>query len=392
MSKFKFYTLISAALLISVVFYGFVGFSRSPQPTVRITTEPPISQVLPFEAEADTFLGSHKPISPTRLQLQAVDAAGKPLENTKIHLQILTPPKNIWLTTDFPIVEGTKLLDLEANAPQGKLVVQQTLPIRGTYQLLVDVTPLKTGAIAPFQQTLTLNLSENPLKDLYFGILLVILLVVGFGGGWVIGGDQAREPGEIAPQRVRLLLSGAIIVAIAALLFVNVSAEIAQSHMTEQAGKTDNSGIVQSQGFEGRLSGDISATVGIPAKLQLQITDTKINQPATDILLSIKTTQLEDKWVAFAYQSTPDAAGQLKWLSQFFDGAPHKIEVEVSPQPNALRQFTPFQVAREIEVEGVAPPLGVRFIGLAYFTTFVVIGLLAGMRVRHMRRQRVVRT
>ncbi len=395
MSKFKFHALISAVLLISVVFSGLVGLSQSPHPTVRLTTDPPISQVLPFEAEADTPLGSHKPTSPTSLQLQAVDAVGKPLENTKIHLQILTPPRNIWLTTDFPIVEGTKLLDLEANAPQGKLVVQQTLPIRGRYELLVNVTPLQVGAFAPFEQTITFNLPENPLKYKYFGILVVILLIVGFGGGWVIGGSQAIQPGEIAPSRVRLLLSGAIIVAIAALIFINVNAEMAESHMShmsEPAPKTDNSGIGESQGLKAQFSGDTSATVGIPAKLQLQVTDTTTNQPATDVLFNIKATQLEENWVAFAYQATPDSAGQLKWLSEFFDGAPHSVEVQVSPQPNAIRQFQPFKVKKEIEVEAVSPPLSVRFIGLAYFTIFVIIGLLIGMRVRQLRGQREART
>lgn len=93
MSKFKFARLISAFLLMGIVFYGFVGFSQSPQSTVKVTTEPPISQILPFEAEAFTPLGSHQPSSPVRLTLQAVDASGQPLENAQVHLQILTPPK-----------------------------------------------------------------------------------------------------------------------------------------------------------------------------------------------------------------------------------------------------------------------------------------------------------
>jgi hypothetical protein len=99
-------------------------------------------------------------------------------------------------------------------------------------------------------------------------------------------------------------------------------------------------------------------------------------------MLNIKATQLEDKWVAFAYQGMTDAKGQLTWEQQFFDGAPHKIEVEVSPQPQATRQFPPLRVAKSIEVEGVAPPLQVRLIALAYFTSIIVLGLVIGLKLR----------
>ncbi|MBO3463212.1 hypothetical protein G7B40_031205 [Aetokthonos hydrillicola Thurmond2011] len=45
-------------------------------------------------------------------------------------------------------------------------------------------------------------------------------------------GRQAIQSGETAPQRVRLLLRGLIIVVvIAALLFVNISAELGESYM-----------------------------------------------------------------------------------------------------------------------------------------------------------------
>ena len=379
MSKLKFSALISAVCMMSIVLYGWVGFSQSPQPTVRLTTEPPISQILPFEAEANT------PLSPVLLKLQALDAAGIPLENARIGLTILTPPKNPWFTTDFPIVEGTKLLDIEAIAPKGELQIQQMMPIRGNYQLLANVTPIAQNAFPPIQQTLTLSVPENWVKYRNFGILAAILLVVGLGGGLVIGGKQQIPAGEIAPQKVRLLLSGGIIIAIATLLYVNVSAEIAQSemsmpmsHMTESKPTEKTSPIVKSQGFEVRLSGDVSATVGKTVNLQVQVTDTKTNQPVTDVLLNIKTIQLENDWIAFAYKGVPDAAGKLVWQEQFFDGAPHKVEVEVSPEPNAARQFLPFQVSQTIEVEGVAPPLSVRLTVLAYFTGIVVAGMAIG--------------
>jgi len=373
---------------MGLIAYETVGHSQVPQPTVRLTTDPATAQLTPFEAEATT----NKP--PARLTLQAVDASGQPLENANIQLQILTPPKTPWFTTDFPIVEGTTLLEMSATAPKGELQVQQTFPIRGTYQLLAKVTPQTASSFAPFEQTLTLSISENWVKYQNFAILVAILLAVGFGGGWLIGGRQPTQLGEIAPQPVRLLLSGAIGVAIVALLFVNISAEIAQSEMsmpmsqmTKAAPLADHSNQMQSQGLEVRLSGDTSATVGRLAQFRVGAIDTKTNQPVKDVVLTLKATQLENNWVAFAYQGAPNATGQLTWQQQFFDGAPHKIEVEVAPAPNSTRKFQPFTVAQTIDVEGVAPPLLIRLISLSYLVGVVGIGLVLGLTLQRQRIQ-----
>jgi hypothetical protein len=396
--KLKFYLLVSTVVcLMSVGVYHSVGFSQSPQPNVRLTTEPPTSQIIPFEAEAST------PQLPAKLTLQAVDATGKALENAKFNLKLLTPPKNPWLTTDFPIVEGTKLLDLEAIAPKGQLQIQQMLPIRGNYQLQVNVTPIQPNAFTPIQQNLNLSVPENGIKYRNFAILAVILLLVGLGGGWVIGGQQETQPGEIAPQRVRLLLSGVAAVAIVALLAVNLSAEMAQSqtshgehhhhtaadsaadhhhHTAAAEPEADNYGIVRQQGLEVQLLGNASATVGEPTKLQVQVLDQTTKQPVSDVLLNIKTKAREDGWVPFAYQGIPDATGKLSWEQQFFDGAPHNIQVDVSPQPNASRQFSPVRVQKNVDVEGVAPPLTIRLIVLAYLTGIIIVGLLVGLQLK----------
>lgn len=380
MSKFRLSALIFAIVgLVSLILYGLVGFSQSPQATIKLSTDPPIGQFLPFEAEAVT------PQSPVRLNLQALNPAGKPLENTKVRLQIITPPKNPLFPTDFPLVEGTKLLDIEAVAPEGKLQIQQMLPIRGKYQLLANVTPLVANQFSPIQQTLTLSIPENLVKYRNFGILAAILLVVGIGGGLIMGGSQVVHPGEIAPQRVRLLLSGAVIVAIATLLVVNISAEMAESHThthTHEHQAHRENPVVSSSGIKVQLTGETSAQVGQVANLKVQALNTKTGQPATDVVFSVKTTQLEDNWVAFAYLGVPDANGELTWQQQFFDGAPHKLEVEVFPQPNTAPQFQPLAASQEIEVEGVAPPLAVRLIALSYFTGIVVLGLAIGLWLR----------
>lgn len=383
MSKLIRIGLIGLLCLMGVVFYGWIGFSQPPQPSVRLETRPAVGQVKPFEAEADDRQ------NPVELTLQAVDGAGQPLENVKMRLKVLTPPQTPWFTTDFPIVEGTTLLEMESLAPQGELKLQQMLPIRGTYTLQVNVTPIAPNAFTPFQKTLTLSVSENGLKYRNLAILAIVLFAVGLGGGWVIGSRQPVRSGEIAPQRVRLLLSGAIIVAIAVLLFVNVSAEFAQSHHsmamshgTEDAPSAQRPTAMNAQGLEMRLSGDTSARVGQLAHLQVSVLDRRTKQPITDVMLKVTTTQLENNWVSFAYQGALDRTGIFPWQQQFFDGAPHSIEVEAIPQSNAKQMFQPLQVGQNISVEGVAPPLITRLISLAYFVATVAVGLLLGLGLR----------
>jgi hypothetical protein len=382
MKKYRLFGAISAVCVALSILYSFVGVSQTPIPRVKLSTNPPLERIHPFEA------GTDKPQSPVTLTLQALDAIGKPLENTKISLQILTPPPNPWLTTDFPIVEGTKLLQMDAAAPDGKLEIQQMLPIRGNYQLRVNVSPLVANTFTPYEQTLNLNIQENPVKYKYSAVVAAILLSVGLLGGWVIGGQEELRQGEIAPQSVRLLLSALTVVAIVTLLFINISAEVAEAHGSgHSSGKEEIAPSVQkSQGLEVRVEGDRSATVGKLANLTVNVKDTATGQPIKDVALQVKAIALEDNLTVFAYKGVTDQEGKLTWQEQFFDGAPHKVEVEATPSPGSKRQFPVVKVAQEVEVEGIAPPMYVRLIGLFYFTAIVGIGMAMGLLIQHRRK------
>ncbi|WP_103125704.1 hypothetical protein [Nostoc cycadae] len=385
MKKYRLFGAIGAVCIALSILYSFVGVSQTPAPRVLLSTNPPLEHILPFEAEAQ------KQQSPVTLTLQAVDAAGKPLENALISLQILTPQPHPWLTTDFPIVEGTKLLQMDAAAPDGKLEVEQILPIRGNYQLRVNVSPLIANAFAPYQQTLNLNVHENPVKYKYFAVVAAILLSLGLLGGWVIGGQQELRQGEIAPTSVRLLLSALTVVAIVTLLFINISAEVAEAHGSEHNSTTEAiaPSVQKSQGLSVRLEGDKNATVGKLANLTVQVKDSATGLPIKDVTLQVKAIALEHDFTVFAYKGIPNAEGKLTWLEQFFDGSPHKVEVSATPNPGSSRQFSEVKVAQEIEVKGIAPPIYIRLIGLFYFTAIVGIGMAIGLLIQQRRTPKV---
>ncbi|MEH2108010.1 hypothetical protein [Nostoc sp.] len=383
MKKSRLFGVISTVCVTLSILYSFVGSSQIPTSRVLLSTNPPLERIIPFEAEAE------KPQSPVTLTLQAVDAASKSLANAKISLQILTPPPNHWLTTDFPIVEGTKLLQMNATAPDGKLEVQQMLPIRGNYQLLVKVSPLVANTFAAYEQTLNLNVHENPIKYKYFVVIAAILLSLGLLGGWVIGGQEELQQGEIAPQSVRLLLSALTVVAIVTLLVINISAEVAEAHGSEHHPSSSEAvapSSQKSQGLEISLEGDKNATVGKLANLALQLKDTATGQPIADVALQVKAIATEHNLTVFDYKGIPDEQGKLTWQEQFFDGSPHTIEVEATSLPGSNRQFAPVKVAQAVEVEAIAPPIYIRLIGLFYFTAFVGIGMAIGLLIQHRRK------
>ncbi|MBW4586751.1 hypothetical protein G7B40_015160 [Aetokthonos hydrillicola Thurmond2011] len=378
MKKYQLFGVVTASCILLSILYSFVGISQTPAPRVLLTTNPPLQHILPFEAEAKTEQ------SPVALTLQAVDAVGKPLENAVIGLQILTPQTNPLLTTDFPIVEGTKLLEMQAVAPAGKLEIQQMLPIRGHYQLRVNVSPLVPNAFTPYEQTLNLNVRENPVKYKYLVIVAAILVSLGLLGGWVIGGQEQLRQGEIAPQSVRLLLSGLTVIAIVTLLFINISAEVAEAHGSghNTAEEAIAPSVQRSQGVQVQLEGDKNATVGKLANFGLQVKDSATGKPVKDVALQVKAIALEHGLTVFTYKGFANPEGKLIWQEQFFDGSPHKVEVEATPLPSSAYKFSPVKVAQSVDVEGIAPPISVRLLGLFYFTALVGIGMVIGLLIQ----------
>jgi hypothetical protein len=368
MKNLKYVGLALTASVVCVFLWFHSLPSHASESTVRLQTEPSLSQVVPDEA-------------PVRISLQAVDAAGQPLSDVQFQLQLLTPGKTPWFTSDFPIVEGTKLLELGAKAPDGKVEFEQVMPIRGSYTLKAQVTPLAAGAFESFEQSIQLSVPENTVKYRNAAILIGILILAGVSSGWVIGGDQGVQDGEVAPQSVRLLLSAATVVAIIVLLFVNISAELASAHGSGEthhgSGETQVSAtpsVQRSQDLEIRLSGDRQATVGQLANQTIQVVNSKTGSPEANVVVNVKSIALEDNKQMFAYLGKTNDQGKLAWNEQFFDGAPHQVVAEVTPSNG-----TAFQVSHEIEVEGIAPPLYIRFISLSYYTGIFVLSLLTGI-------------
>ncbi len=354
---------------VGIAVCGLVWLSKlTPvvsQPTVQIQTEPPLEEVIPD----DTVV---------KFQLQALAPDEQPLSNANVRVRILAPAETPWFTSDFPIVEGTELLALEASAPQGNLEFEQVLPIRGNYTMEVAMNPQDTGAFEAFEQSFPVSVPENAVKYRNLAILAIILLGVGFGGGWLLGGSRTVREDEIAPQPVRMLLSGMTVVASAVLLLVNWSAEVAASNVEVGAVPTSAAAVAKNQAMQIELLGDTQAVVGNLATQAVQVTNPTTGEPITDVQVNVKSVALESDALMFAYQGTPDPTGKLIWQEQFFDGAPHSVTATVTPVENSSGQFTPLQVSQEIEVEGIAPPLLVRFISLSYFTLIFVVGLIAG--------------
>jgi hypothetical protein len=367
MKYFKLALLVGVICLMSHFYSGDRVFSQSSQSSVQLLTEPALEKIRPLAEK------------PVKFTFKILDKTGKALNNANIHLSLLTPPRSPWFSTDFPWVEGTTLLDISQPSKTGELQFQQILPIRGNYTFKLSVNPLIADSFQPFQQTLSLSVSENEIKYRNYVILLVLLLFVGFGGGWIIGAGESLQAGEVVPQRVRLLLSSAIIVAIATLLFICITAEVGSSHSEHEHHQSE---MTHSLGDQGQilgatiqLLGQENATVGQLNDFQIKAINPQTQKPISNLPLTIKANQLESNLVIFATQAETDSQGQFRWQQQFFDGSPHELTVTVSPNISSKSQ--PLQIGKAIEVEAIHPPLVTRLISLGYmlFTLAIAFGL-----------------
>ncbi len=355
------------------------AFAQTPQGQVLLTLDPPANKLMPFAAEAE----QQKP--PPRFHLEAQDSQGKALSRVRMQIQMTTPEPNPWISTDFPLVEGTELLSLEVPAAQGVVEFEQMLPIRGTYRLAVNVLPMDDAIAKPLiEKVLTVNVPENPVKFRNFAILAGICTLVGAVGGFFIGqpqGSAEKSRSHLGiPDPVRLLLMGLTLTAIAALIFINVSAEFQGGHssMAGMAPPTKPPLMAQDKEQVLNLDGTKDARVGTAESFQARRIDQRTSQEIPSAF-EISVFNTEKNWKLFSI-ATP-IANHMRWKQQFFDGSGHRLEVRTpryGEQPALITK-------RSVSVEGAAPPIWVRLKALAYLTGFVALGLFGTMGLRGLR-------
>ena len=355
------------------------AFAQETSGRVLLTLDPPVQKLLPFEAEAE-----QQP-SPPRFHLEAQDSQEKALSRVRMQIKMVTPATNPWISTDFPIVEGTELLSLEVPAAQGVVEFEQMLPIRGTYQVFVKVLPMDDAVATPlFEQVLTVNVPENPVKFRNFAILAGLCTLVGVVGGFFIGTPQGRVEDPRSrlglPESVRLLLIGLTLTAMAALIFINVSAEFQGGH-SSMGGVANNMSpinapsIAQDKEQVLNLDGAKEARVGTAESFQARLTDRRTGQEIPSAF-KVSVINEENNWKLFSI-ATP-IANHVRWRQQFFDGSGHRIEVQTPPHKKQPALTT----KHSISVEGIAPPVSVRLKALAYLTGFVALGLFGTMGLK----------
>ncbi len=109
-----------------------------------------------------------------------------------VHLTLDSPQPELPLSTDFPIVEGTRLIDSTLTTQNGKLELRYMFPIRGQYTWNVTASDV-AGDEPTHAQTFELDLAENRNELVNFGILVAALVAFGLVSGVILAVGAIRK-------------------------------------------------------------------------------------------------------------------------------------------------------------------------------------------------------
>ncbi|GEM_PF-2146769 len=323
---------------------GGAAWAQEDGLQVVVTTDPPPEQIGPDRTLA-------------RTTLTVVDASGQPVPGAYLKLHLDAPQGNPVISTDFPIVEGTSLLEYAGVLPQGTLSFDYIYAIRGqyTFQMEAGRDAASLRPMAPFRMTLR----ENPDEVRNFLLLVAGLFLFGVLAGAIIAGGAAAQ------SAVALLLLGLI-------LFPGM----AQAHsndppsdvapFTQEARNGDLTLVYEMAPGAGK--------VGSINRLAFRLLDAQ-GQPVPETTFDLVLWHVEDDKPIFATTLfAPEGVTSLDF--QFFDGAEHQVRLSAQSPAGEV------SLARVVEVEGINPPMAVKVKTTIYMLLLVLIGILVGMRLR----------
>ncbi len=340
-------------ILLTMLFAIPVSAANQGTLSVVIETTPEAAEIGPDSSFVKT-------------RINVVDASGKPVPNIYLKFHLDAPRKNQLISTDFPIVESTRLMTYEGVLPEGNYEFEYIYPIRGRYSFSVEAGMNKS--YISFKNKLSFSISENAGERVNFIIFIGFLLALGIVTG-VIAGKSRRST------------SAAAVMLIASALLFGASGSDAYAHghgnvkeSLKKPAAADHSDNNFNLSFA--MNPD-SGRVGEMNTLLFRATDNNGNLiPGTRFALKLWHIE-DDKPVFRTTLFAP--TGETSFIFQFFDGAEHEVRLE------AVNSVGKAGLMKVIEVEGIGPPMGVK-VKTTFFLVFVVfIGSLIGLRIQSFR-------
>jgi len=314
-------------LCAALLFFGLPGGSArgADEFKIYLKTSPPLDLLRPF---AD----------PVTIALLVTHADGRPVETAHVSIVLDAPNPTAFLSTDFPLVEGSRLLQMSLPLRQGRAQWKYLFPIRGEYRLAVD---LVTADGRNQSKRFVIPVAENRLKWIWLGLLCAGLFFLGLAAGRI---------------------------------FTTVSATLALlcflcdlGWVANVIGHDSDSSVAKTERSSTMLE-IATATVGKPTRLRWRAPD----GVATLTRLSLAITHLEKHKLVFALEKV--AVGNAYQVEfQFPDGAEYRVEA-VAEGPGRIIDRS----EQLVMVTGIEPPLAAQVPALLLFLAVIAFGLAAG--------------
>jgi hypothetical protein len=293
-------------------------------------TAPNVDQLRPF-------------LDPASLSVLVTESNGRPVPEGSVDLVLEAPRPSRFFSTDFPMVEGSRLTEFRLPLRRGKAEWKYLFPIRGDYRLTVHLTT-SDGKWAA--KTFQFKIRENRQKWAFLGVFSLALFAFGMIAGRIFTRQNKRL--------TNTLIAGFLLIFGCALISDGTAAEPGIGRRRYTA----NLEIAP-------------ATVGQTALVSWRVDDSeKTEKPKA--LLSLAITHLEKAKVVFAMERIP-VEGEYSMKFQFTDGAEYRV--------TAIAEVGGRRLIRSeelVSVTGVEPPIAAMIPALGFFLIVIALGLGAG--------------
>lgn len=318
----------SALLLLPLLFFGAIGWAE--EFAIYFKASPRSELLYPYS-------------DPATLALLVTGADGRPAAQGSLTIRLDAPKPGRFFSTDLPLVEGTRLLELTVPLRQGRAEWKYLFPIRGEYLLSVDfIAPDGRKTVKTFSFTIR----ENKEKWFFLGLFSLALFAIGAVAGRIFTSPAAN------PDRGA---AACLLIALASLSY------LADHAAGQPRGRSEPFGWLEVD----------AATVGRPTGVRWRLAGSDETEKSS-ALLTLTIVHPEKEKVVFALERLP-VAGEFAMNFQFTDGAEHRVAAiaYVAGRP-VLR------TERNVAVTAAEPPARALIPAMSYFVAIIALGLGVG--------------